>query len=220
MTTTNPSFSIESVISTMNKHKHDKKFMLENRRFHMNAILTLIAERGPICNICKNEASHFGISKYGNLVLYFSEKSKFKDIKEVCMTLDHIIPVSKGGANELSNIQLACTDCNITKGHKIIYDKELINWINKLTYKSYIRIFSSIYYTSVNIHKWKDHENRICLATKNTFKNEEFDFCAFQAAFDEVTEEMNEKIISVKYKKLGNRKKLAVNLCKLQVNFI
>lgn len=31
------------------------------------------------------------------------------------LTVDHLIPRSKGGTNELSNLQTLCTECHITK---------------------------------------------------------------------------------------------------------
>lgn len=40
------------------------------------------------------------------------------------MTIDHILPKSKGGPNELSNYQMLCTVCNRNKGNKI---EELVN---------------------------------------------------------------------------------------------
>jgi 5-methylcytosine-specific restriction endonuclease McrA len=33
-------------------------------------------------------------------------------------TIDHIIPLSRGGTNWISNIQLCCTTCNTSKGNK------------------------------------------------------------------------------------------------------
>lgn len=34
-------------------------------------------------------------------------------------TVDHVIPRSKGGTNELSNLVLACRKCNQAKGNKM-----------------------------------------------------------------------------------------------------
>jgi 5-methylcytosine-specific restriction endonuclease McrA len=39
--------------------------------------------------------------------------------KKVLMTVDHIIPLSKGGKNTLENKQPMCVECNQTKGDKV-----------------------------------------------------------------------------------------------------
>ena len=39
-----------------------------------------------------------------------------KNGKEVLMTVDHIKPLSKGGANDINNTQTMCRQCNQKKG--------------------------------------------------------------------------------------------------------
>lgn len=40
--------------------------------------------------------------------------------KDTRITVDHVIPMSRGGTNEESNLVAACADCNAGKGRKII----------------------------------------------------------------------------------------------------
>lgn len=35
-------------------------------------------------------------------------------------TVDHFIPISKGGTNEIENLRLACKECNKNKGNKLL----------------------------------------------------------------------------------------------------
>jgi len=35
-------------------------------------------------------------------------------------TIDHVIPISKGGRNEISNLVISCLSCNVKKGNKIL----------------------------------------------------------------------------------------------------
>lgn len=34
-------------------------------------------------------------------------------------TIDHVIPTSKGGGNEIENLVPSCADCNVRRGNKI-----------------------------------------------------------------------------------------------------
>jgi 5-methylcytosine-specific restriction endonuclease McrA len=51
-------------------------------------------------------------ARYGNACLCCKRKRK--------LTKDHIIPLSKGGSNDISNIQPLCLPCNLSKGVKTI----------------------------------------------------------------------------------------------------
>ncbi len=36
-------------------------------------------------------------------------------------TLDHVIPLAKGGSNKMDNLAVACNECNFNKGNKLHY---------------------------------------------------------------------------------------------------
>ncbi len=38
------------------------------------------------------------------------------------MTVDHIIPISKGGGNKADNLCIACHECNYAKADKLLVD--------------------------------------------------------------------------------------------------
>lgn len=43
-----------------------------------------------------------------------------------CATIDHIIPLSKGGTHTYNNVQLAHYICNSKKSDKILADKKAV----------------------------------------------------------------------------------------------
>ena len=48
------------------------------------------------------------------------KREPFIDQKITRLTIDHILPLSRGGGNELKNIQPLCHRCNAKKGNKIL----------------------------------------------------------------------------------------------------
>ena len=65
------------------------------------ALSTVIAARGERCHICRRKV---------NLAL--------SGRHPMGPTIDHILPVSMGGTNDLANLNLAHRRCNISRGNR------------------------------------------------------------------------------------------------------
>ena len=57
------------------------------------------------------------LNRDGGFVCAYCKVSK-RDYPKTKFEFDHIDPVSKGGGNELKNIQILCKDCNRWKSNK------------------------------------------------------------------------------------------------------
>ena len=89
--------------------------------------------KGVKCVKCGIEANYFAVErqvtqptdKY-HLNLYHLRE----DGKEVMMTVDHIIPKSRGGPDKVSNLQPMCSTCNGEKGNRT--EEELENGVSHI----------------------------------------------------------------------------------------
>ena len=80
----------------------------------------LFATQGVKCVKCGVEGEYFALesSDIKSNRYHFNLYGHNSDGKEILITKDHKTPKAKGGADNLSNYQVMCTDCNAKKGIK------------------------------------------------------------------------------------------------------
>ena len=79
-------------------------------------------KKGLVCVACGLDGHYFAVEKSNgqpeakryHLNLYH----KSAEGREVMLTVDHILPESKGGKRNVANLQPMCVCCNILKGNK------------------------------------------------------------------------------------------------------
>lgn len=77
----------------------------------------------------KKTISKLNLEKYGNYTCEICKKKdlipgkgsrndRLSEAKGLLLTIDHIVPISKGGKHGLYNLQVCCNECNKLKGNK------------------------------------------------------------------------------------------------------
>ncbi len=109
-------------------HYTPKRLELYEKEVTINSLrLTCFKEKGLTCVKCGIEAKSLylveelrnGYTKIPHSIQAFAIN---EDGQRVLMTIDHIVPKSKGGSREsLTNVQPMCSYCNTEKDNSIEY---------------------------------------------------------------------------------------------------
>jgi hypothetical protein len=111
-------YSIETILPLISTEK--KKVKLGELEVNCNSIrLNTFKEKGLKCVKCGIEGSYFAIEHTMNEKPHLNLYAVNDEGKEVLMTKDHMIPVSKGGKDHIDNMQTMCKYCNEEKDTRI-----------------------------------------------------------------------------------------------------
>ena len=90
-------------------------------KVRMTSLRYYLFERSLECVTCGLSGDHFRLETHrGSDILrtHYNLYAVLPDAKIMLFTKDHILPRSKGGKNDLSNLQTMCHECNVAKGNK------------------------------------------------------------------------------------------------------
>ena len=75
-----------------------------------------------VCVNCGLEGNLFAIQISGRMGCWHINMWHKSSKNEMLFTLDHVLPKSKGGNDDISNLQTMCSKCNQEKDNKITFD--------------------------------------------------------------------------------------------------
>ena len=106
-------YNIETWVVRLQKLCPVTAISMELARFDTQAM-----ENPEISGVEYQQGELFGYEVRECLLEKFSRKCAYCGVKNVPLEVEHIIPRSRGGSNRVSNLTIACMDCNQKKGNK------------------------------------------------------------------------------------------------------
>lgn len=117
-------FPIDMILKNRTEVSGHEKLNFNGHVAHMGSMRYRVFARSLSCVCCGIKGEFFALERSrGDLKkspFHFNLYAIGHYGHEVLMTKDHIIPKSKGGSEEIENMQTMCTDCNRKKGDKIV----------------------------------------------------------------------------------------------------
>ena len=116
-------FDIEDVLQNLEKRQNKFWIPNNNKSIHIKHLFTermLLIARTRICEACLLEGTYFWLEQSGTWSPHFNLYGPNRYGHECLLTMDHIIPKSKGGTTTQDNIQLLCEKCNRIKKNLMI----------------------------------------------------------------------------------------------------
>lgn len=117
-------FALDEVLPHIGKRQH--VFWVKGKKYQIplnNERMRLIG-RSQVCRCCGLIGAYFWLERSGCRPPHFNLYA-VKHQREVLMTMDHIIPKSKGGATVEENLQMLCCKCNHSKQNDNLTIEEL-----------------------------------------------------------------------------------------------
>ncbi|MCK9369691.1 HNH endonuclease [Candidatus Dojkabacteria bacterium] len=159
--------------------------------------LKIGAAQDMICPACKKRAMYFEIfednscSPPSSIIRAMFDHFD-SDGTQSFMTIDHMFPKSKGGANTKNNLQAMCSACNFEKSDDIdpftpVHNIVEVNWINKLCYVSYIRWYIKMFRKDISMGGWANGHTFLFVEIKQAIKRfQKVDNVSWMSACDAV----------------------------------
>lgn len=116
------------------RRRNPKKTRRAVRRWELRNRDKLIAYQHKRRARVRNAGGDYTVAEWKRLCKQYNNRCLACGRDDVKLTPDHVIPISKGGSNDISNIQPLCLSCNQSKNDKTIdyRDKPVLKrWIQQ-----------------------------------------------------------------------------------------